>query len=109
MYIFIPSNDLRGAFRNMVRAARRGAYPYRAGHKRDDPLELALCESVRLCLHPDQPYIFRVMPGCADCERLAQLDQHHFRKSDQPVQEQTSEQKDMTAMQNERLDRPGYE
>lgn len=33
--------------------------------------ELALCESERVMLRPDTPYIFRVYPDCAGCAKLA--------------------------------------
>lgn len=35
--------------------------------------ELALCEATKLALKPDQPYIFRVFPGCTDCQEAARL------------------------------------
>jgi len=36
-------------------------------------IEMALCEASRVILHPDQLYRFVVMPGCAECERLASV------------------------------------
>jgi hypothetical protein len=35
------------------------------------PLEMFLCESERLVLRPDQPYIFRVDKTCSACVRIA--------------------------------------
>ncbi|MFA5760072.1 MAG: hypothetical protein WC942_12085 [Clostridia bacterium] len=35
--------------------------------------ELALCESRRVVLYPNQLYRFVVVSGCAECERLAAL------------------------------------
>lgn len=39
---------------------------------RQKPLEMALCESERLALRPNQPYIFHTMPDCARCVKLAE-------------------------------------
>lgn len=36
-----------------------------------EPVELALCEQKRLVLKPDVLYVFRVQPGCVECERIA--------------------------------------
>jgi len=38
---------------------------------RQEVIVLALCESERLVLRPDQLYRFTVMPGCARCAELA--------------------------------------
>ncbi len=37
----------------------------------EPPMEMWLCESERLVLHRDQPYIFRVDPECASCAKVA--------------------------------------
>lgn len=37
----------------------------------EEPLEMALCEQNHVILRPDVVYIFRVIPGCAECARLA--------------------------------------
>jgi hypothetical protein len=36
-----------------------------------EPLEQWLCESQRLVMRPDQPYLFRVNPTCAACAAVA--------------------------------------
>lgn len=35
-------------------------------------IELALCEQKHLVLKPDTAYVFRVIVGCVECERLAE-------------------------------------
>lgn len=40
-------------------------------HAATAPLEMRLCESVRLQLKPDQFYIFRVDQNCAECTQMA--------------------------------------
>jgi hypothetical protein len=34
-------------------------------------LEIYICEVAHLCLHVNQPYIFRAHPNCEECLRLA--------------------------------------
>lgn len=38
-----------------------------------EPMEMALCEQDGVSLRPDQPYIFRVLPGCEKCAALASV------------------------------------
>jgi hypothetical protein len=46
------------------------------------PAEMALCESEMLVLKPDRPYVFRVMPDCERCARIAAV---HERPSAPPL------------------------
>lgn len=39
--------------------------------KPEEPTVMALCEQHRVTLHPDTVYVFRVMPGCEECARIA--------------------------------------
>jgi len=36
-----------------------------------EPIVMALCEQRHVTLRPDTLYVFRVMPGCEECERIA--------------------------------------
>ena len=38
-----------------------------------EPMEMGLCEQDHVILKPDHPYIFKVMPGCDNCARIAAL------------------------------------
>lgn len=39
----------------------------------DEPVEMMLCEVLKLQLQPDVLYIFRVVPGCKACEDAAEI------------------------------------
>lgn len=36
-----------------------------------EPIVMALCEQRHVTLRPDTPYVFRAVPGCEECERIA--------------------------------------
>lgn len=70
--IYTPALELLKTECNGIakRALRESAAlaPQSGEREESQPTEIALCEIEHICLHPDQLYVFRKVPGCVACE-----------------------------------------